>query len=49
MLEIRRHITEGKIWIPIDKTIYLIDVERKYIANVIVETLLADGLGKVFI
>lgn len=42
MLEIRQYITGNKIWVSIDETT---DVEGRYIANVVVGTLLSDGPG----
>lgn len=46
MSEIRQYITGNKIWVSIDKTT---DVEGRYIANVVVGTLLSDGPGKIFL
>ncbi|KAL4142915.1 hypothetical protein QTP88_005305 [Uroleucon formosanum] len=45
MSEIRQYITGNKIWVSIDETT---DVEGRYIANVVVGTLLSDGPGKIF-
>lgn len=46
MSEIRQYITGNKIWVSIDETT---DVEGKYIANVVMGTLLSDGPGKIFL
>ncbi|KAL4088528.1 hypothetical protein QTP88_023622 [Uroleucon formosanum] len=46
MSEIRQYITGNKIWVSIDETT---DVEGRYIANVVVGTLLSDGPGKIFL
>jgi hypothetical protein len=46
MSEIRQNITGNKIWVSIDETT---DVEGRYIANVVVGTLLSDGPGKIFL
>lgn len=46
MHSIRKHISDKKIWVSIDETI---DVEGRFIANVIVGTLLIDGPGEIFL
>lgn len=43
---IRKSITGKKIWVSIDETT---DVEGRFIANVIVGTLLVDGSGDIFL
>ena len=46
MNNIRKHISDKKIWVSIDETT---DVEGRFIANVIVGTLLIDGPGEIFL
>lgn len=46
MDEKRNQVLNKKIWISIDKTT---DTEGRYIANVIIGTLLADKSGKIFL
>jgi len=43
---IRKSIIGKKIWVSIDETT---DVEGRFIANVIVGTLLVDGPGEIFL
>jgi len=46
MKEIRNEILNKKIWVSIDETK---DIEGRYVANVVIETLLTDGPGKIFL
>jgi hypothetical protein len=46
MNEIRNQILNKKIWVSIDETT---DIEGRYTTNVIIGTLLTDGLGKILL
>ncbi|KAE9523668.1 hypothetical protein AGLY_015886 [Aphis glycines] len=46
MNDIRNQILNKKIWVSIDETT---DTEGRYVANVIIGTLLTDGPGKIFL
>lgn len=46
MSEIRNQILNKQIWVSIDE---MIDIEGRYVANVIIGILLTDGPGKIFL
>jgi len=46
MYNIRKHISDKKIWVSIDETT---DVKGRFIANVIIGTLLINGPDEIFL